>query len=271
MDIIDLSNISVIDSSSATSKGNQLKWFVDGKWYKSDYMGYEGLCEAVTSELLKKSNIADFVSYRPVKIQFDGETRNGCVCDNFRKKDESIITLERLSRSWLSCSFAEKLTEYHDVKDKIKRTVDFISSVTKLENVGEYLTVMLEIDAFFLNEDRHTNNIAFILDDKSGKYKYCPYFDLGLSLLADTTSDYPMGADIYKLISSVKAKPFDRDFDVQLDAVQELYGDKLRFSFTNADIEKTVDMLEEFYDEKIRDRVKEILYIQKNKYLYMFR
>lgn len=270
IDTIDLSGISVIDSSIATSKGNQLKWHAGDKWYKADHMGYEGLCEVVTSELLKKSNISNFVSYRPVKILYDSKMYNGCVCDNFRKKDETLVTLERLSRSWLSRSFAEKLTDYRDVKEKIKHTVDFISNVTELENVGEYITVMLETDAFFLNEDRHTNNIAFILDDKSSKYRFCPYFDMGLSLLADTASDYPLGSDIYKLISSVKAKPFDRDFDVQLDAVQELYGDKLRFSFTDSDIEKTVDMLEEYYDEKIRSRVKNILYARKNKFKYMF-
>lgn len=26
-----------------SSKGNQLKWYVEGIWYKADYTGYEGL------------------------------------------------------------------------------------------------------------------------------------------------------------------------------------------------------------------------------------
>ena len=60
---------------------------------------------------------------------------------------------------------AKNLLKYDDVKDKISRTVDFIENKTGLKNVGKYITAMLELDAFFLNEDRHTNNIAFILND----------------------------------------------------------------------------------------------------------
>ena len=45
---------------------------------------------------------------------------------------------------------------------------------------------MLEIDAFFLNEDRHTNNIAVQYNVADDTYALCPLFDNGLSLLADT-------------------------------------------------------------------------------------
>ena len=44
---IDLSNESLIDTKATSSKGNQLKWLVGGKWYKAAHMGYEGLCEVV--------------------------------------------------------------------------------------------------------------------------------------------------------------------------------------------------------------------------------
>ena len=47
-----------------TSKGDQLKWKSEKKWYKADYMGYEGLAEVLVSHLLQKSTMRHpFVLY----------------------------------------------------------------------------------------------------------------------------------------------------------------------------------------------------------------
>ena len=165
---------------------------------------------------------------------------------------------------------AKNLLKYDDVKDKISHTVDFIENKTGLKNVGKYITAMLELDAFFLNEDRHTNNIAFILNDDTGEYRFCPYFDFGLSLIADTTEDYPLGEDIYNLISKIHAKPFDVDFDVQLDAAQELYGEQVKFSFMSSDIEKSFEKISGYYPDEVVIRVKNLIYNQKQKYGNMF-
>ena len=259
MKTIDLNTVSLIDTKATSSKGNQLKWIVRNNWYKADHMGYEGLCEVIVSKLLEKSNIGNFVSYEPIRILFDGREMNGCYSKNFRQKNESLVTLEHLSKQWLANSFAKELTRYPAVKDKIRHTVDFVEKVTNLENAGAYLTTMLELDAFFLNEDSDT-----------GEYRFCPYFDFGLSLLADTTEDYPMGEDIYQLINKIHAKPFDRDFDVQLDAAQELYGNHLELHFTNQDIEQAFDEVGEYYSDEIITRVKDLLYHQKHKFRYMF-
>lgn len=63
-------NIRTIDLQS--SKGNQLKWYDEGIWYKADYTGYEGLAEYMISQLLKKSTLADeeFVLYDLEKIRY---------------------------------------------------------------------------------------------------------------------------------------------------------------------------------------------------------
>ncbi len=267
---IDFNNINLIDTKSTSSKGNQLKWLYRNNWYKADHMGYEGLCEVIISKLLEKSNIDNFVAYSPIQIEFDGRKMNGCYSRNFKKKNESIVTLEHLSKQWLANSFAKELLEYEDTKDKIKHTVEFVEKVTKLQNVGQYLTIMLELDAFFLNEDRHTNNIAFILNDDTGEYRFCPYFDFGLSLLADTTMDFPLDEDIYKLIEKIHAKPFGRDFDEQLDAAQAMYGDYLRFEFANKDIENVFESVKEYYSSDIIKRAKDLIYNQKNKFQYCF-
>lgn len=257
----------VTDSSS---KGNQPKWFDGGLWYKSDYMGYEGLCEVVISRLLTKTSISNFVAYQPCLINYGNKKLPGCFSENFKKNNESIYTLEKLFRAYTGRSFAKALTDYREIKDKIKFTVNFIEEHTDLENVGIYLTTMLQTDAFFLNEDRHTNNIAFIRNDDTNKFSFCPYFDFGLSLLSDT-NDYPVDDDIFNCIQRVKARPFDTDFDLQTDAAEELYGTGLTISFTENDI---IDALEEcapYYDKAILERVKNILLARKNKYKYLIR
>ena len=40
-----------------SSKGNQLKWFNQGIWYKADYTGYEGLSEYLISKLFVYSDL----------------------------------------------------------------------------------------------------------------------------------------------------------------------------------------------------------------------
>lgn len=267
---INLNEYDLIDTKVTSSKGNQQKWSVDDLWYKADHMGYEALCEVVISKLLTKSNVNNFVAYHPTKIEFDNKTLNGCYSKNFKGKNESIVTLEHLAKSWLANSMAKELLNYQTPEDKIKHTVNFIEKVTHLENVGAYITMMLELDAFFLNEDRHTNNIAFILNDETGEFRFCPYFDFGLSLLADTTGDYPIGLDIYKGIEKIKAKPFNDDFDIQLEATTKLFGNQLKLSFTNYDIEKTIETVNDYYPAEIITRVKSLLYNQRHKYIYMF-
>lgn len=271
IETINLDKFDLINTKSASSKGNQQKWLVDGIWYKADHMGYEALCEVVVSRLLEKTNVKNFVLYRPAKIEFNNRIINGCYSKNFKGKNESIVTLERLSKSYLGNSMAKELLKYDDAEEKIKHTVDFIEKVTGLENVGAYITMMLELDAFFLNEDRHTNNIAFILNNETNEYEFCPYFDFGLSLLADTTEDYPMDIDIYKGIEKIKAKPFSRDFDEQTEAANVLYGDALKLDFNVNDIETAFNGIEWYYPHEIIDRVKKILYNQKRKYEYMFK
>lgn len=90
---INLDNYSLIDTKSASSKGNQQKWLVNDFWYKADHMGYEGLCEVIVSELLKKSNVTDFAEYFPIKIEFAGRKLNGCYSKNFRQKMKALSRL----------------------------------------------------------------------------------------------------------------------------------------------------------------------------------
>ena len=252
-----------------TSKGDQPKWFQDEKWYKADHMGYEGLAEVLISKLLKDSNIPNFVEYEPVLIQFEGKEVPGCVSQNFRGKDEMLIPFERLHRAYKGRGLAAALGKMEDPLERIRYTVDFVEETTGMSGVGPCLTMLLELDSFFLNEDRHTNNLAVLRNEKTMQFRLCPVFDNGLSLLSDL-NDYPMEKDIYDCIGGVHAKPFDRDFDAQVDAAESLYGSQLKLGFDRYDVSKVLEPLRELYSPQVIQRVERVIYEQMRKYPVYF-
>lgn len=269
MQAIDLTNIKKEKIENHTSKGNQPKWHIGNKWYKADHMGYEALVEYIASQLLKKSNVADFVEYDLIKIKYDNKESFGCVSVDFKDDNEILIPLEKLHRQYFGFGLADAIAKKETVQDKISYTVNFVEDITGLNEVGKYFATMIAIDAFFLNEDRHTNNIAVLRNEKTKKYRLAPIFDNGLSLLSDT-NDYPFDKDVYDNISTVKAKPFDINFDEQLNAAEELYGTHLKFHFTRSDIYKIMDELKLIYDEEIIHRVEKIVLEQMRRYQYLF-
>lgn len=252
-----------------TSKGDQPKWQVGRKWYKADHMGHEALSEVLVAGLLKKSNVKEFVAYQPAVIEYDGKTLRGCVSRNFRGKDEMLIPFERLHRAYKGRGLAQTISGMGDAVERIRYTVDFIEQTTGLSGVGNELTMLLELDAFFLNEDRHTNNLAVIRNEETLCFRLCPIFDNGLALLSDW-NDYPVDADMFQCISRVRAKPFAQDFVEQVDAANELYGSCLKFSFTKADVEEVLGSMVGLYPDDLLQRVKLVVYEQMRKYSVYF-
>ena len=252
-----------------SSKGNQWKWNDGNYWYKADQLGYEALTETVVSHLLLQSTIENHVLYEPVVIDYHGKELLGCKSKNFLQPTEELITLERLFRQNAGMSLSKEISYFSDVKKRIEYTVDHVISYTGLEDFGQYLTKMLEMDAFFLNEDRHTNNIAVIYDLKKREYKYCPYFDMGLSLFADIKQDFPLEKTIEDCHKRIVAKPFSRDFDEQMDAANELYGSFLKFTIPKAEMAKEVAKWEFPYESELLNRATEVLHYQARKYSYM--
>ena len=143
-----------------------------------------------------------------------------------------------------------------------------VERITGLQNFGVYMNKLLTIDAFFLNEDRHTHNIAVLMNGK-GEYAYCPIFDNGAGLLADTTMDYPLSADIYTLMDKVQSKTISTEFDEQLDFSESLYQRNLKFWFTKKDVRQLL-INADIYSEEVRKRVEVIIYAQMRKYSYLF-
>lgn len=252
-----------------SSKGNQLKWLQDGNWYKADYTGYEGLSEYVVSALLRMSGFSEdeYVLYETEEICYGHQVFRGCKSRNFLPDGWQMITLERLFKQSYGQSLNGSIYRIVDHESRLRFLVDQVERITGLADFGRYMCKLLTVDAFFLNEDRHTHNIAVLLDP-AGQYHYCPYFDHGASLLADTTLDYPMGVDIDKLIASVRAKTFCDDFDEQLDIAEKLYGQQVKFAFSERTLTELLDR-EMAYPEEIKKRVKEIVLERRRKYQYL--
>ena len=265
MKIITVDDRMKIENLNHSSKGDQPKWLIKNQYYKADHMGYESLSEYLVSELLKRSNITNFVEYTPVTIKYNGKELIGCESKNFLKKGEELFTFERLHRAYTGKELYKTVWQMNDVKNRIVYTVDFIEKVTDLKNVGEYLTAIAEIDMLFLNEDRHFNNLSVIRNQKN-EFRLSPIFDNGLSFLSDTRIDYPLGTDIYQAISKIKAKPFSTDFDTQTDILEQLYGTQLTICTDKNHIRDLIDDLTEFYPADIISRVTTIVLEQMRRY-----
>ncbi len=254
-----------------SSKGNQLKWENNGIWYKADFTGYEGLTEYTISHLLKMSSLEpnEYVVYDLEQIKYNTNIYNGVKSANFLKDGWQIITLERLFKNYFGESLNKAIYSMENHKERLRFLVEQVKRITGLSEFGAYMSKLLTIDGLFLNEDRHTHNIAVLMNEE-GLFDYCPIFDNGAALLADTTMDYPTTGDTYKLMTSVKAKTICPSFDEQIDIAESLYGVNISLSFKEKDVRHILDNVTE-YPEEIKDRVYNIVLAQMRKYGYLFK
>ena len=269
--MVELFEKDTMKNARQSSKGNQLKWRFRKNWYKADYTGYEGLAEYAVSCLLKESSLQpeEFIVYQTEEILYRKQRFRGCASRDFLPEGWQLITLERLFYNFYGESLYRNIFRIEGVTERAEFLVDQVVRMTGLKKFGEYLTKLLTIDALFLNEDRHTHNIAVLLDQE-GTYHYCPVFFFFLALLSDTSMDYPTGTDIIDLIPQVRAKTLSSDFGEQLEAVENLYGRPLKFSFDGRLISEMLER-EQVYPDEIKKRVRDILLQQKRSYGYLFR
>lgn len=246
----------------STSKGNQLKFEVGNKWYKADFLGYEGASEYLASVLLQHSNVEDFVVYKLFTLTYNEHPLNGCVSDSFLREGETLVTADRL----LSAYDPDYYFHYEKmgIKEQIQQFVQTIETLTHIQNFGAYLTQLLEFDQLILNEDRHFNNIAFLMDEK-GNFRPSPVFDNGAAYLSDMRDSYPLERDIYGAMASVEAKPFHGSFDKQVEICQSLYGSQLQLD-KDVSVENAISHIRTQYGDKIANRIQFIY--DRQKYLY---
>lgn len=241
--------------AETSSKGNQEKWLEGGRWYKLDQFGYEALAEAFTSTLLEDSTIETdtpfhFVRYRMERLHAHGLDRTGCSSENFLQSGQSIVTLVHLFKRCMGTSLKDLLERLPSDKKRIAYLAETTAELTGLREFPQYLTLLFEIDALVLNDDRHLNNIAVL--EQGGKFDYCPIFDQGAGLLSNTRMS-PMDIEPKALMSALRARPFQITFNRQLHTVQALYGPQLRLpKFSREELEDLLQPLLEYYAQRDR-------------------
>lgn len=260
--------------AETSSKGNQEKWFdaVSDKWYKLDRFGYEALSEAVISRLLEKSNIETDMPFKFVRYEIESVTvhrreRTACSSTNFLRDGQSIITLSHLFARIINVPLKNMLERLTSDKKRIAYIAEETAKFTGLKLFPQYLTLIFEIDAFFLNDDRHLNNIALLEQD--GRYDYCPIFDNGAGLLSNTQL-YRMDVEPKALMREIYARPFNTTFNRQRNTAESLYGKQLKMPvFTAAEIAEALKPFLEYYPERdrgiITDRVT-VCVLERQKY-----
>lgn len=158
-------------------------------------------------------------------------------------KDWQIITLERLFHNFFGESLYKSMYRIPGHEERLCFLVQQVERMTGLQNS--------------------------VLMNGKGDYAYCPIFDNGAGLLADTTMDYPLTGDIYTLMEKVQTKTICHAFDEQLDISESLYKMNLKFRFTKKDVTELLENAEGYSDE-IRKRVETIIFAQMRKYPYLF-
>lgn len=271
--MVELFEKDIIETGIRSSKGNQLKWRAGDIWYKADYAGYEALSEIITSRMMDCSDLKkdEFVLYDFEKIKYKANSFNGCRSKNFIKNGQQLITLERLYKSFYGESLYVNIYKIANVEDRFDYLVRQTERMTGIKGFAIYLNKVLTVDAISLNEDRHMHNIAVILNH-DGTYSLCPIFDQGAGLLSDTTLDYPLGEDPYKLIDTVKAKTISDVFDEQLDISEKHSHSQMHFSFTKADVISWLadEDLVSNYSSRVLNRVEKVVLDRMRKYQYLF-
>lgn len=255
-----------IEANRNSSKGNQLKWTDKDTWYKADYLGYEALSEYVISHLLDKTSVSEHTLYDILPLEFLSKKYIGCKCSSFLKEDQEIITLQKLFRQYKDSDLTKTLAPMN-LETRIRYVAQQTSKLTGLKDFPAYLTMLLEMDAFFLNEDRHLNNIA-VLRNPDLSYSYCPVFDNGAALFSDVTISYGLELSVDDCYKNIEAKPFSRSFDEQIDIAEELYGIHFSYWFTEKDIMVLLQKASFAYSPQITERVLDVLRQQMRKYRY---
>lgn len=202
--------ITIIQKGHTVNKtsglGNQPKRFINNKWYKDDYMGYEGLAEWAASEILKCSDLPreTYTTYSMVNMR-DGP---GCVSANFALDGEEVITFARIFKMYQLDIDDVPDNRAGTVKDRITHMIEVIHEHTKVD-VTDYMRRAFTLDALIYNPDRHINNLALILKP-DGTWWECPLYDNGLGLLSDTRR-YPMDGNYKEQLKELRYGPYQTE------------------------------------------------------------
>ena len=166
----------------------------------------------------------------------------------------------------LMYTYDRLFTAYSHTVAQILLTGVDIEHTERRQNFQNTLSRLLELDALFLNQDRHLNNIALLHTDFG--CKPCPIFDCGASFLLDFNL-YRPDIETQAFLSKAQCLPFKSSFTRTDHTAQSLYGKQLEVDFARSDIEPLLDAYLDYYPKQFRyllkERVLTVLLAQKKK------
>ncbi len=195
-----------------TSEGTQLKYYMNGYWYKIDTCG-EGKAEYLVSRLMTFADlpIGSYVLYEDGLINH----KAGCRSRNFLQSGQELMTLERLHQYLTGRKLSSKQTEFDRMENFIEYTLNFFQTQLSLD-LFLYFKRIFTLDYITLNEDRHFNNLAAVADVNRGQFTPAPIFDNGRSLLCGCQG-YREGLTLEENVKRVTARPFSGSHQKQFD------------------------------------------------------
>lgn len=244
-----------IPQAASTSKGVQPKKVISNEFIKYDLNGYEGLSEIIAHRLLEQTNLAEYkhAIYYPLKVE-------GCKSPCFAEESE-VVTLYRGLTRYYSMPLNEIIDTYLNTYDIVTFSwYDFILDFIQIYfnyDARDFFSLLFEFDRLILNTDRHYNNLVFV----QSAQKYLPVvFDQGAAFCSDKTLF--SSEDVIADIKFALCKPFNEDFDKQVELAQS--RSNIRLNFLSKEIQLCISDIP--YSENDKQRVKKILNHQMAKY-----
>lgn len=211
---------------STTSKGNQLKWylekkrlFVKGRFFTQDGAWKDFVVEALASKLGQMLGFM-VIPQSMCKIQNNTHMYQGSCSLNFLDDTEQFVTFFRMYRT---LSYTDYPQDWHmfDASKRIELALSAYNSVTGLD-MTDYLWQTIVLDLLVGNEDRHMNNFGVIYNSTEQKYRTAPLFDFGLGLF-EHDARY-IGKDLAHSIKAMRFKPFGIDQKAVYETACEMFG-----------------------------------------------
>lgn len=161
-----------------SSRGYAEKYSCNGYWYKVSAGAFNAQAEVIASRLIKYTNIVNAVHYTICKVNGKYATRS--------KDFTGSKQLETIGSLYLkqTGSLIETATGNMTAMQLVKVATVTVNKATGIpeQQIRDYLSLMVQFDAFVLNEDRHFYNIG-VLRGRNG-WHMAPIFDFDCCLFS---------------------------------------------------------------------------------------
>jgi hypothetical protein len=162
-----------------SSKGYAKKYVKDGKWFKVSAGEFDAQAEVAVSKLLNYTNV-NHVSYDICKV--NGEYAS--VSDDYVGGGR-FVSLNMLHKITYGKPLDTIINTWGGGAS-LKYTIEFVEEIIGDFDFKDKLIELLMVDALVFNEDRHTDNIGYII--KNGSYEFMQAFDFDAALFSCVTT-----------------------------------------------------------------------------------